>query len=557
MRLTTKISAIIGMFAVILVAVAASPFVQGKLDRDQELRIDNAFEIAVLASNISQSVERAVASVDSVLLADDDANSRQATTELQGALGAIQAFKTDLFAIVGERLSEAEKARLSARIAEFVDYQTDTMTLSVKVSRKAAIVQINDESTVANRKSMLAAVKKLSDETMASARAERLAAEAARQRRVMTIAAISALTALLGVLFGGYVCEIHIRRPLDRLRKGVLNLAAGDLNLDLKDSRRRDEIGEMAGAVVTFRDMLAEKQALGAEAARKAQREIARANKLDSATANFRSHAEHAMQALNGSVAEMTDRAECLVKTSEDTKDQSAAATRAAEAAAGAISRVADAADALTRSAAVIHDHAHASSAVSVEARADIQDALRQVGGLSQAVGGIGEAASLIESIAAQTNLLALNATIEAARAGEHGRGFAVVAHEVKALAARTASATGLIASHIASIDTAVAGTAASAESNGATIARMEAIASQVAEAAAAQREISREIAQSALLAAQEAGTVGNSMVAMQRAAQMQDAEAERLRAASQTHAQEAAALAQFISTYIADVRAA
>jgi HAMP domain-containing protein len=209
--------------------------------------------------------------VDGVLLADDDANSRRATTELQGSLGAIQAFKGDLFAIVGERLSEADKARLSAQIAEFVDYQSDTVNLSVKVSRKAAIVQINDESTAANRKSMLAVVKKLSDETLASARAERLAAEAARQRRAMTIAAVSGLTVLFGVLFGGYVCEIQIRRPLDRLRRGVLNLAAGDLHLDFKDSRSRDEIGEMAGAVVTFRDTLAEKQALDAEAARKAQ----------------------------------------------------------------------------------------------------------------------------------------------------------------------------------------------------------------------------------------------------------------------------------------------
>ena len=557
MRITTKITALIGMFALLLVGVAAFSFVQGWCDRAQEARIDNAFEIAVLSANMSQAVERAVSSVDGVLLAQDDTDAHKAVTELQGALGAVNAFKTDLFAIVGDYLSEAERARLAAQVAEFVDYQTDTVNLAIKVSRKAAIVQIGDESTVANRVSMLAVVKKLSDATLASARDGRAAAAAAGQRRTVLVAVISLFTVLAGVSFGGYICEIHIRKPLDRLRKGVLDLAGGRLDVTFDDSRRSDEIGEMAGAVVSFRDALAEKRTLDAQAADKALRELARARTLDTSTSNFRNQAEKAMQTLKGSVTEMQTRAERLAETSDDARQQSAAASQAAETAAGAIGRVADSADALARAAATILDHAHASSTVSVEARKDMQEAMLRLSGLSEAVGGIGEAASLIESIAVQTNLLALNATIEAARAGEHGRGFAVVASEVKALAARTTSATGLIASHIASIETAAAGAAASAQSNGAIIARLEAIAAQVAEAAGAQRGLSHEIALSADQASSAAGAVGDGMAVLLKAAETHEAEAERLRAASRTHAREAEALAEFISAYISDVRAA
>jgi methyl-accepting chemotaxis protein len=101
-----------------------------------------------------------------------------------------------------------------------------------------------------------------------------------------------------------------------------------------------------------------------------------------------------------------------------------------------------------------------------VRGRHAIQDAIRDVSGLTELILRLGErmadfagamervreVSTGIEAIAKRTNILAINATIEAARAGDAGRGFVVVAGEVKRLAEETRSATGEIAATVRSM---------------------------------------------------------------------------------------------------------
>lgn len=82
----------------------------------------------------------------------------------------------------------------------------------------------------------------------------------------------------------------------------------------------------------------------------------------------------------------------------------------------------------------------------------EISGAASSLSALNERTEKIEQVTEVINGVAEQTNLLALNAAIEAARAGEQGRGFAVVADEVRALAAKTAAATGNIAEMLRAI---------------------------------------------------------------------------------------------------------
>ena len=63
-----------------------------------------------------------------------------------------------------------------------------------------------------------------------------------------------------------------------------------------------------------------------------------------------------------------------------------------------------------------------------------------------------------LDDFAQQTDLLSMNASIEAAHSGEAGKGFAVIAHEIKSLAAKSASWSAKIGEIITSVIHAIDG---------------------------------------------------------------------------------------------------
>ncbi|MEN3378852.1 MAG: hypothetical protein V7604_4207 [Hyphomicrobiales bacterium] len=380
-----------------------------------------------------------------------------------------------------------------------------------------------------------------------------------------TIANVIWLQQLAGIimlLLGigvAYLMGRSIVNPIAALTGAMRELAGGNFDVLLPGLGRKDELGQMAKAVETFKVRAAEKaeQEAAARASEAQSLEAQRREVLHKLASDFEGAVGTVVGAVGTAAAELENAAHSLTNTAETTEQLVMVVADVSQSASSNVQMVAAASEEMATSVAEVGRQVQESNKIATEAVEQARQTDIRINELSQAASRIGDVVKLITAIAEQTNLLALNATIEAARAGDAGRGFAVVASEVKQLASQTAKATEEIGTQIASMQHATADSVAAIKAIGTTINRVSEIATVIAAAVEEQGVATQEIARNAQNAAKGTAQVTNNISDVRTGAQETGTASSQVLGSAKALSAEGGRLKAEVANFLQTVRAA
>ncbi len=302
-------------------------------------------------------------------------------------------------------------------------------------------------------------VAKMEDEENRLMNKRQLEADRAVARTKNVIVFGGAMAAIVLVIVGWLLTQ-NIAKPLRDVTAAAAKIADGDIDVELSEMNRKDEVGIL---VRTFQRMCGSLNVLAGRARQITEGDLTAQIKprserdvLGNAFASMTVELRRLLQELSDAVGILASSATDIMASTRQLVASAAETATAVTETTTTVGEVKHSAQASSERARFVADESQKAAQVAKGGRTSVEQTIEGMSSIRQQMNAvaqsilrhsaqsqkIGEIIATVDDFAAQSKVLALNAAIEATKAGEEGKGFAVVAQEVRSLAEQSKNAT-------------------------------------------------------------------------------------------------------------------